>query len=499
LTGRGDRIDISMLRNSLAHLVARVAALAAGIVTIPFVTLTLGTEALGLVGVYSTLLAMLGLFDLGLPMAANHRLAVLIGRNAAPAEQAVLVRTLEVLFWGMGALFLVVGFGSRSLLASSWLNASVIPQPTVDAALAAMIATVAVRFPVSFYTNILFARDRHVFPNAVTAASAVLRIAASAVALIGFDADIVDFFLIQLIGSVCEVALLTSGVWHNQIQWRVAPRLSVLRDIGAMTGGLTLVSLSAVVLSQIDKIVLSKMLSLGDFGLYSAGYTLAAGLVALSYPVGNAIFPRLSRAIDAKSADTTRIIRAATELTALIIIPIGSVLIVQCEPLLQLLFLVKPVPATLASILPLMIAGAIAQGFVTLPHLYQVAAHRVMTVVWINAGFLIPYGAGVLVATVNGGVQGAAAAFAAFNVARLLMHWTLLVAVPNTRSLWLFAIVMTLAMIAGGITLASALAMLGTSSARDVLVAMVSVPLLAVVGILAMPISRQRVFAFYRS
>ncbi len=145
---------------------------AAGIVTIPFVTLTLGTEALGLVGVYSTLLAMLGLFDLGLPMAANHRLAVLIGRNAAPAEQAVLVRTLEMLFWGMGALFLVVGFGSRSLLASSWLNASVIPQPTVDAALAAMIATVAVRFPVSFYTNILFARDRHVFPNAVTAASA---------------------------------------------------------------------------------------------------------------------------------------------------------------------------------------------------------------------------------------------------------------------------------------------------------------------------------------
>ncbi len=69
------------------------------------------------------------------------------------------------------------------------------------------------------------------------------------------------------------------------------------------------------------------------------------------YPVGNAIFPRLSRAIDAKSADTTRIIRAATELTALIIIPIGSVLIVRVQSrCLQLLFLVKPVPATLASI-----------------------------------------------------------------------------------------------------------------------------------------------------
>ncbi len=488
-----------MLRNSFAHLIARLAALAAGIVAIPLVTLMLGTEALGLVGVYSTLLAMLGVFDLGLPVAANHRLAVLIGRNAAPAEQAVLVRTLEMLFWGMGAVFLVIGFGLRGMLASSWLNASVVPRPTIDAALGAMIATVAVRFPISFYTNILFAHDRHVFPNVVTATSAVLRITASAVALVSFDIGIIGFFVIQLIGSMVEVALLTFGVWNKQPQWLVAPRLAVLRDIGAMAGGLTLVSLSAVALSQIDKIVLSRVLSLGDFGLYSAGYTLAAGLVALSYPIGNAIFPQLSRALDAKSAETKRIVQAATELTSLIVIPIGSVLIVLTEPLLRLLFLVKPLPETLASILPLMIAGAIAQGFVTLPHLYQVADHRVMTVVWINVGFLIPYCVGILVATANGGVRAAAAAFAAFNVARLLMHWALLVATPHTRSLWLFAIGMTLAMIAGGITLAGALAMLCTSNMSDVLIAVVSVPLLTIAGALAMPISRERMFAFCRS
>lgn len=488
-----------MLRNSLAHLIARLVALAAGIVTIPLVTLTLGTEALGLVGVYSTLLAMLGLFDLGLPMAANHRLAVLSGRNATSTEQAVLVRTLETLFWGMGAFFLVIGFSSRGLLASSWLNASVLPEQTVNAALAAMIATVAVRFPLSFYTNILFARDTHLFPNAITAASAVLRIAASAGALIGSDTGIVGFFLIQLTGSVIEVALLMFGVWNRQAQWLVAPRLAVLRDIGAMAGGLTLVSLSAVVLSQIDKIVLSKILSLSDFGLYSAGYTLAVGLVSLSYPVGNAIFPQLSRSLDTKSADTRRVIRAATELTALIVMPIGSVLIVQSEPMLQLLFLVKPIPATLASILPLMIAGAIAQGFVTLPHLYQVAAHRVMSVLSINAGFLIPYGVGIFVATANAGVRGAATTFAAFNIARLLTHWTLLVSTPHARSLWLFPIGITSALIAGGITLASALAMLGTSSPGDVFLAIVSVPILVVAGILAMPISRERVFVFCRS
>lgn len=485
-----------MLRNSLFHLVARIAALAAGIVTIPLVTLTLGTEALGLVGVYSILLAMLGLFDLGLPVAANYRLAVLIGRNAAPAEQAVLVRTLETLFWGMAAIFLVVGFGLRGLLASSWLNASALPQSTVDAALAAMVATVAVRFPVSFYSNVLFAHDRHIFPNVITSASAVLRIAVGAVALMGFDAGIVGFFYIQLIGSIIEVALLAFGVWKNQERWLIAPRLAVFREVGAMAGGLMLVSLSAVVLSQIDKIVLSKVLSLSNFGLYSAGYTLASGLMALSYPVGNAIFPQLSRALDAGSAIARRIVQSAAELTILIVVPLGCVMLAQTEGVLLLLFLVKPLPATLAAILPLMMAGAIAQAFVTLPHLYQVADRRVMRVVWINSGFLIPYGIGIPFAAANGGVYGAAAAFAIFNIARLLVHWSFLIADPRSRLMWLPAIGATSATVVAGLVFAGVPLVAGVSGVGAILVAIASVLVLEALLSIAMPVSRQRILAF---
>ena len=147
-----------VLRNSIAHLVARISALVAGIVTIPLVTLTLGTEALGLVGVYATLQAMLGLFDLGLPVAANLRLAVMIGRKASADQQAVMVRTLEMLFWALVALFIVVGFGLRGPLADSWLNVAELSRTIVDTALALMITAAAIHFPVAFYTNMLRAR-----------------------------------------------------------------------------------------------------------------------------------------------------------------------------------------------------------------------------------------------------------------------------------------------------------------------------------------------------
>jgi O-antigen/teichoic acid export membrane protein len=488
-----------VLRNSFAHLIARMAALAAGIATIPLVTLTLGTEALGLVGVYSTLVAMLGFFDLGLPVAVNHRLAVLIGRNAPSTEKAELVRTLEALFWGMVPLFLVAGLGLCGPFASSWLNVGTMPRSTVDTALVVIMFAAAVRFPVTFYANVLFAHERHVVPNVVTAGSAIFRFLASTVALVWFDVGAVGFFLIQLIGSIAEVTLLAGIFWFAQPCRWVTPRWTVIRDIGAMAGGLTLISLTAVILSQVDKIILSKVLSLGDFGLYSAGYTLAAGLVALSYPVGNAIFPSLSRSLDGKIGETIRIVRAATELNILILVPLGCVLMMQTEPLLRLLFLVKPMPDGLTAILPLMMLGGLSQAFVTLPHLFQVAAGRVATVVWINIGFLVPYGVGVLIGTLNAGVIGAAAAFATFNIARLLVHWGVLLAGHRTRSLWSPAILLAVTMLVGGLILAGLPRLFEAQGLTAIFVAVSSVPVLVVLAGVLMPTSRERLAIIRRT
>jgi O-antigen/teichoic acid export membrane protein len=482
-----------VLRNSLAHLIARLAGLGAGIVTIPLVTLTLGTEALGLVGVYATLQAMLGLFDLGLPMAANHRLAVLIGRNAAPAERAVLVRTLETLFWVLVALFLVIGFGLRGPLAESWLNVTVLPRATVDTALGVMIVVVAVRFPVAFYTNVLFAHDRHVYPNVVTATSAVLRIGLSVAALVWFNVGIVGFFIIQLIGGVAEVVLLAGGVWRVQSHRWASPRWTVLRDIGAMAGGLTLVSLTAVVLSQIDKIILSKLLSLGDFGLYSAGYTLAAGLVALSYPVGNAVFPELARGFDAVRSALRRLVDGAVELTILAIVPLGCVMVMQSEALLRLLFLIKPVPDGLGGTLSLMTLGGIAQAFVTLPHLFQVAAGRVAIVASINLAFIVPYGMAVYLVGALG-VLAPAIVFAVFNIARLAVHWGVLL-MGGARATWQPAVGMSLAAVAGGLAVAAVPAAASLSGPAALAAAILSVPLLTLAAAALLPRSRERLSA----
>lgn len=485
-----------LVRNSLAHLAARVTSLAAGLVTIPLVTMTLGTEALGLAGAYATLQAMVGLFDLGVPTAASRELAVLIGRRASPRTQAVLVRSLEVLFWAMAVAFCLIGFAFAGALAESWFNVQVISREVVYTSLLLIIAGVAARFPVAFYSNIFFALGRHAYPNAVLSISSVVRTVVAVIALIKFDVGLVGLFVIQLLFNAVEAALLVFGVWWSSKFKFLAPRLQPLRRVARQAGILTVIALTAVALSQVDKIVLSRILTLGDFGVYSAAYTLASGLLALAYPVGNAIFPELNQSLDRGRSDAAaRLLRLGTEMTILIVVPLGATIAMQAEPVLDILFLVKKFPPDLAAILPLMMLGGIAQAFVTLPHLFQVAAGRAQAVLWINVAFLLPYILLVAVLTQAWGIWGAAAAFAIFNIARLLLHWALLLMDKYAGNLWRAVPISVVAINAVCFALAWATAMLPGAKLSKMVLAGVTAAIITLVVAMCLPASRGQILA----
>ena len=69
--------------------------------------------------------------------------------------------------------------------------------------------------------------------------------------------------------------------------------LEALRPVRKMMGSLTGLSLTAIAMSQLDKIVLSRIVTLDVFGVYSASYSIAMGLLPIAYSIGNASFPEI--------------------------------------------------------------------------------------------------------------------------------------------------------------------------------------------------------------
>lgn len=490
--------SLLLIRNSLAHLAARSLSLAAGLITIPLVSITLGREPLGLVGVYISLQGMLALVDLGLPIAVNQEVSVLSTKTAAPQSRASLIRSLEVLCWTIAAAVMALGLAATGPLVYHWFNVGLIPHPTLELALALIFVAVAVRLPIAFYSNALFGMNRHFYPNFVTSVMAVIRVVAAVIALVTFEVGLIGFFVIQLIANILEVLLLAVGVWRRERWYSTWPRLRIIRELTPRVGLFFALSAAAAALAQIDKVILSKMLSLTDFGIYSAGYSLAAGLLALSYPVSNAAFPQMVRDIaEQRQSDLRRLVLSASEFTILLIVPISAVIIARPDIALEILFATHSFPKELEIILPIMIAGGIAFSFVTLPHMYIIASGRLRHLLLINLMMLPAFAGAIWAGAAMAGIWGAAIAFAAMCIVRVLAYWSALSITGTQSRVWRNAAGIAIAAIAGCVLVARYITLWELSLSGRITMLFISCAILAGMLALVLPDCRQRLRQVY--
>jgi len=74
------------------------------ILFIPFYLRFMGIEAYGLVGFYLALSNVLGILDLGLGSTMNRELARVSAKEGSATAQRDIVRTLEVIYWGIAII-----------------------------------------------------------------------------------------------------------------------------------------------------------------------------------------------------------------------------------------------------------------------------------------------------------------------------------------------------------------------------------------------------------
>jgi hypothetical protein len=101
------------------------------------------------------------------------------------------------------------------------------------------------------------------------------------------------FFLWHLGVALLHVLLIRRAAW--QALGAAAPRprasLAALRRVWSFSASMSGVALSALVLSQLDKVLLSRYLPLSDFGVYVLASTVVGCVYLIVSPVFNIIYP----------------------------------------------------------------------------------------------------------------------------------------------------------------------------------------------------------------
>jgi O-antigen/teichoic acid export membrane protein len=432
---------MALKRNLIANYLGQGWVAIMSLAFIPFYIKYLGIESYGLIGLFALLQAWLTLLDMGItPMLGREMARFTAGAHSAQSILDLL-RSVEVIILSIAAL---IGFGIWSVsswLASDWLRAENISIDTLVQVFIIMGVVVTLRFVESIYRSAVVGLQRQVLYNAVNSALATLRWLGAAVILIWVSPTIEAFFVWQGV-----VSLLTLGTLAS-MTYRALPKadrpgcfsIPALRSIRYFAGGMLVITFLSLLLTQIDKIILSKLLSLSEFAYYSLAASVAGSLYMVAGPIGQAWFPKLSEL--QASNQQAQLIEKYHQGAQLMSVLMGSaaiVMIVFAETILQLWLQDNALAQRTATLLSLLALGNLLNGLMWIPYQAQLAYGWTSLTIRINTLAIIIIVPAFFLVIPRYGSEGAAWVWVSLNAGNVLIGIHFMYRKILTEEKWLW-------------------------------------------------------------
>ena len=216
-------------------------------------------------------------------------------------------------------------------------------------------------------------------------------------------------------------------------------RMSIIRSSFHFAGGMTGITITSIILNQTDKIILSKLLSLAEFGIYVVAGTLATGLYMLISPMFSVMYPRFSSLVHA--GDDHRLIdlyHTSSQTMAALVIPIALVVAVFAHEVLYVWTGDAGLSQQGAWILTFLIIGNACNGIMNMPYALQLASGWTRLALGVNVGAIAVLVPVIWWAAHSFGAVGGAAVWALLNLIYVIltpqiMHRRLL---PREKTEW---------------------------------------------------------------
>ncbi|BBE49690.1 Polysaccharide biosynthesis protein [Ferriphaselus amnicola] len=286
---------MTLRKNIVANYIGTGVVALAPILALPWYLAALGPKQFGLVSFVAMLQALLGLLDAGMSQSLAREFTLCESAHQRGTQgAATLLRSFERVYWifAMLAMCLILPFSG--VLASNWLELSGLPAEVGQWAVYGAGAIFAAQFPGSLYRSALIGTQSQVELNVVMSISALLKHIGGIVIVNVWPtlpAYLIWFVIVTLLETLfrARLAWKAIGGGRNHVVWSTGVVLKMMPLVVSLSGATILGALTI----QMDKIILSKMVSVELFGYYSIAWSIAIGVLQLIYPVMNAALPKV--------------------------------------------------------------------------------------------------------------------------------------------------------------------------------------------------------------
>lgn len=411
-------------RNIVANFGGSLWAGLMGLLFVPLYIRFLGIEAYGLMGLFATLLAILGMLDMGLSATLTREMARLTVQEGKAPEMRDLVRTLEIPYWAVGLLISVIVILLSPFIAYRWVNAEKLSPKSVQTAIMIMGLAVAFEWPIGLYSGGLMGLQRQVLLNGITALMVTIRGLGAVLILWLVSPTIEAFFSWQIVVSVVHAGSIAFCLWRSLPDAAETPRFryQLLLRVWRFAAGMTGISVLATILMQMDKVILSRMLSLEMFGYYTLASVVAMTLYRFSGPVFSATYPRLTNLVALGATEEIKgLYHDAAQFVSVTVFPAAVVVALFSEEIL-LLWTRSPVTVGNTHLLvSVLVAGTAINGILNIPYALQLAYGWTRLAFLGNLVSVLLLAPLIIALTKRYGALGAASVWVILNVGYILV------------------------------------------------------------------------------
>ena len=409
---------MKIAHNIFAGLFSSLCSALIGLIAIPYYLRYLGVEVYGLVGFFITIQALLQLLDVGLAPTMNRE-AARLSASGNMGQLKDLLHTLTHVYWLMGGLIFIGFFILAPLVADHWFKSKNIAQIEVIHAVMLMGVVFAFRWPVGLYQGVLIGSQRLAIASYVSVSATTISNLGAVLVLAYISPTIKAFFVWQAVAGLTYVISMRWAAWRELGGSKGSKfKIAELKRIWRYSAGMSAIAITGVIFTQLDKILLSTLLSLEEFGGYVLASTLVGGLYLVVSPVFNIIFPKFSSLlISGKTEKIVELYCLGTRTLTSILFPLSMILVFFGNDVIFFWTNNEKIALTISPVVALLAVGSALHGVMYFPYALQLAYGKQKIPLLINAALMLFYLPLVIYFVNNKGILGGGIAWLVLEVA----------------------------------------------------------------------------------
>ena len=322
----------------VANVASQVYVVLLGIVLLPIYLHFLGSEAFGLIALSLTLQAWFVIFDVGLAPTLTRAAATCRAGKMAPEELHDLLRSALMIYLAIAVAATIITSAIAVKFSGRWFRHEQLPAADLLQALLVMGIVIVLRWLAELLRSIQWGFERTVWLSKFNAAMATLRFVLVVPLLAWTNAGIVGFFVLQFLIVLLECGLLARETRLVMPPKPTTTRPSILHPLCKLRHFALTMALATstwVLVSQTDKLLLSGLMTLSEFGEFTLATTAASAVLLATTPLSAVIVPRMTALVVQHDREAfVRMYRYSTQWLGILAWPVTAVLALHAERVL---------------------------------------------------------------------------------------------------------------------------------------------------------------------